>query len=81
MLSALEDKYGATSRRLAVCNSGYWILTPVGGDGYPTLGVRLRTLGSVTVTAGTFLRGRLWCFPTWRVRLVMKEAFLWDTRL
>ncbi|CAM9706660.1 unnamed protein product [Scytosiphon promiscuus] len=40
MVSALEEAYGAGSgRRLAICSSGYWILAPVGGDGYPVLGV------------------------------------------
>lgn len=40
MAAALEEAYGSpSSRRLAACSSGYWILSPVGGDGYPVLGV------------------------------------------
>lgn len=38
MASALSGEF-VTARNLAVCTSGYWIMAPVGGIGYPVFGV------------------------------------------
>lgn len=59
MASALAEAYGAGSgRRLAICSSGYWILAPVGGDGYPVLGVRY-VIGHSWVVVGLAFRATL----------------------
>lgn len=63
MASALEERYHTSeaSRRLAICTSGYWIITQIAGDGYPVLGVRL------TLTTGLSLLQDVRenaCFPS-----------------
>ncbi|CAM9272891.1 unnamed protein product, partial [Ectocarpus sp. 12 AP-2014] len=40
-------------RRLAICTSGYWIITQVAGDGYPVLGVRLGLAPSLSLCSTT----------------------------
>ncbi|CAB1104251.1 unnamed protein product [Ectocarpus sp. CCAP 1310/34] len=57
MASALEERYHAlaASRRLAICTSGYWIITQVAGDGYPVLGVPDCADHPVDIRANTWL--------------------------
>lgn len=53
MASALSGAAVAT-RSLAVCKSGYWIMSPVGSIGYPVFGVS--TPGTIDDSCSGFLR-------------------------